>query len=242
MTNLHTTLKQRHCFANKGASSQSYGFSGSHVWMWELDLKESWAPKNWCFWTVELDKALENPLDSKEIKPVNPKGNKPWIVFLMWRADSLKKILMLGKIEGRRRKMTEDEMVGWHHQLDGRWVWANSRSCCWIQMFGWHLQQSLGDSEGQRRCSPWGRKESDMTEWVGWTELKTCCCCCSVVQWCLTVCDPMDCSTPGFPCPNFLTSYFCIPIQYDERISFLFLVLVLEGLVGLHRTPQLQLL
>ena len=70
--------KQRHHFANKGLSSQSYGFSSSHVWMWELDHKEGWALKNWCFWTVVLEKTLESPLDSK-IKPVNPKGNQPWI-------------------------------------------------------------------------------------------------------------------------------------------------------------------
>ena len=71
--------KQRHYFANKGLSSQSYGFSSSHVWMWELDYKESWAPKNWCFWTVVLEKTLESPLDCKEIQPVRPKGNHSWI-------------------------------------------------------------------------------------------------------------------------------------------------------------------
>ena len=108
--------KQRHYFANKGPSSQSYGFSSSHVWMWELDHKESWALKNQCFWTVVLEKTLESPLDCKEIKPVNPKGNQPWILIgglmlklqyfghLMQRADSLEKTLMLGKIEGRRRR------------------------------------------------------------------------------------------------------------------------------------------
>ena len=71
--------KQRHYFADKGPSSQSYGFSCSHVWMWELDHKESWALKNWCFWTMVLEKILESPLNSKEIKPVNPKGNQSWI-------------------------------------------------------------------------------------------------------------------------------------------------------------------
>ena len=73
--------KQRHYFANKGQSSLSYGFSSSHVWMWELDYKESWALKNWCFWTMVLEKTLESPLDSKEIKPVNPKENQFWIVI-----------------------------------------------------------------------------------------------------------------------------------------------------------------
>ena len=71
--------KQRHHFANKGPSSQSCGFSSSHVWMWELDHKEGWAPKNWCFWIVVLKKTLENPLDCKKIKPVNPKGNQSWL-------------------------------------------------------------------------------------------------------------------------------------------------------------------
>ena len=97
---------------------QIYGFSSSHVWMWELDYKESWAPKNWCFWIVVLEKTLESPLDCKEIKSVNPKGNQPWIFIeglmlklklqyfgqLMQKADSLEKILRLGKIEGRWRR------------------------------------------------------------------------------------------------------------------------------------------
>ena len=110
--------KQRNYFDNKGPSSQSYGFSSSHVWMWELDYKESWAFKNWCFWTVVLEKTLESPLDSKEIQPVHPTGNQSRIVIgrtdieaetpilchLMQRTDSLEKTLMLGKIEGGRRR------------------------------------------------------------------------------------------------------------------------------------------
>ena len=79
ITNLDSIFKSRD-FANKGPSSQSYGFSSGHVWMWELDYKESWAPKNWCFWTVVLEKTLESPLDCKEIKPVHPKGNRSWII------------------------------------------------------------------------------------------------------------------------------------------------------------------
>ena len=107
--------KQRHYFANKGSSSQDDGFSSSHVWMWELDHKEWWAPKNWCFWTVMLEKTLESPLDCKEIKPVNPKGNQSWIVTgktdveaenpILWPPDvkgSFEKTLKLGTIEGRR--------------------------------------------------------------------------------------------------------------------------------------------
>ena len=81
--------KQRHPFADKGLHSQSYGFSGSHVQMWELDHKESWVLKNWCFWTIVLEKSLESPLASKEIKPANPKGNEPWIFFGRTDAETL---------------------------------------------------------------------------------------------------------------------------------------------------------
>ena len=108
--------KQGHHFANKGPSSQGYGFSRSHVWMWELDHKDGWVLKNWCFWIVVLEKTLESPLDSKEIKPVNPKGNYPEYSLeglmlklqsfghLIQRANLLEKTLMLGKIEDRRRR------------------------------------------------------------------------------------------------------------------------------------------
>ena len=117
--NLDSILKkQRHCFTNKGPSSQSYGFSSSHIQMWELDCEESLEPKNWCFWTVVLEKTLESPLDCKEIQPVYLKGDKSWIFIgrtdveaetpyfghLMWRAYSSEKALMLGKIEGRRKR------------------------------------------------------------------------------------------------------------------------------------------
>ena len=109
--------KQRHYFVNKGPSCQGYGFSSSHVWMWEIDYKESWAPKNWYFWTVVLKKTLESPLDCKEIQPVHPKEISPEYSLeglmlklklqhfghLMQRVDSLEKTLMLGKIEGGRR-------------------------------------------------------------------------------------------------------------------------------------------
>ena len=104
--------KQRRYFANKGPSSQSYGFSSSPVWMWELDYKESWALKNLCFWTVVLEKILESLLDCKEIHPVHPKGNQSWIFIgrtdveaegpKLWSPDT--KTLMLGKIEGRKRR------------------------------------------------------------------------------------------------------------------------------------------
>ena len=126
--------KKRHYFANKDLSSQSYDFSSIHVWMWELDYKESWALKNWCFWTVVLEKTLESPLDSKEIQPIHPKGNQSWIFIgradaeaetpILWPPDA-KNWLFWKDPDARkdwRRKekgMTEDEMVGWHHWLIG---------------------------------------------------------------------------------------------------------------------------
>ena len=124
--------KQRHYFTNKGLSSQSYGFYSSHVWMWELDSKESWTPKNWCFWTVVLEKTLESPLDCKEIEPVHPKGNQSWIFIGRTDAEAETPILWppyaknwliwkdpdAGKDwEQEEKGMAEDEMVGWHHWL-----------------------------------------------------------------------------------------------------------------------------
>ena len=135
--------KQRHYFADKGPHSQSYGFSSSHVWMWELDHKENWAPKNWCFCTVVLEKTLKSPLDYKELKPVNPKGNQSWISLeglmlklklqyfghLMCRADSLEKTLMLGKIEGQRRR--ERQRTRWLEGITNQWTWIWSSSGRW---------------------------------------------------------------------------------------------------------------
>ena len=134
--------KQRLYFAN-GLSSQSYGFSSSRVWMWELDYKESWVLKNWCFWTVVLEKTLESPLDGKEIQPVNPKGNQSWIFIgrtdaevetpifghLMWKTDSLEKILMLRKIEKAGGEEEDRGWDGWMLSLTRwTWVWASSGS------------------------------------------------------------------------------------------------------------------
>ena len=157
------TKKQRHYFADKGASSQSYGFSGHHAWMWELDHREGWALKNWCFWTVV--KTLESPLDYKEIKPVNPKRNQPWKCIgrtdaeaeapILWPPD-VKNWLIgkdpdAGKDRGQEEKgMTEDEMVGWHHRLDAH-----------------EFEQAPGAGDGQGRLTcygPWSLTESDMTE------------------------------------------------------------------------------
>ena len=155
--------KQRYRFADKGLYSQSCSFSSSHVRMWELDHKEGWALKNWCFCTVVLEKTLESPLDSKEIKPVSLKGNQPWIFIgridaeaetpILWLPDLKKQLIRkepdAGKDWGPEKGMTEDEMVGWHHWLNGH-----------------EFEQTLGDSEGQGSlafCSPWSCKELDMT-------------------------------------------------------------------------------
>ena len=143
--------KQRHYFTNKGPSSQSYGFSSSHVWMWVLDCKESAVSKNWYFWTVVLEKTLESPLDCKEIQPVHPKGDQSWIfirradaeaaVPIPWPPDAknwlIWKIPDAGKDWRREEKgMTEDEMVGWHHQLDGHEFWVSSRHWWWTRKPG----------------------------------------------------------------------------------------------------------
>ena len=158
--------KQRHYFANKGLSSQSYGFPNSHVWMWELDYKETWAPKNRWFWTVVLEKTLENLLDCKEIQWVYPKGNHSWIfigrtdveaeTWILWPTDA--KNWLIGKDPDagqdwrQEKRVTEDEMVGWHHRHE--------------------FEQALGFGNGQgilACCSPWGRKESDMAKWLNRT-------------------------------------------------------------------------
>ena len=126
--------KQRLYFANKGLSSQGYGVSSGHVWMSELDYKESWAVKNWCFWTVVLEKTLESPLDGKEIQPVCPKGNQSWIFIgradveaetpILWPPDAETWLIWKDPDAGKdwrqeEKGMTEDEMVGWNHRLNG---------------------------------------------------------------------------------------------------------------------------
>ena len=160
------------CFVNRGPSKQGYGFSGGHVWMWELDYKESWAQKNWCFWTVVLEKTLESPLDCKEIQPVHPEGDQSWVFIgrtdaeaetpILWPPDVKSWLIWkdpdAGKNWGQEEKgMTEDEMVGWHRRLDGHG-------------FGW----TPGVGDGQKSlacCGSWGRKESGTTERMNWTEL-----------------------------------------------------------------------
>ena len=163
--------KQRHYFVYKGPYSQSCVFSSSHVWMWALDHKEGWALKNWYFQTVVLNKTLESTLDCKELKPVNPKGNQLWIFTgrndaeseapILWPPDA--KNLLIGKDpdDGKdwrqeEKGTTEDEMAGWHHQLDGR-------ESEWTP--------GVGDGQGGLECcDSWGRKELDTTEQLNWTE------------------------------------------------------------------------
>ena len=140
--------------------------------MWELDYKESWVPKNWFFWTVVLEKTLESLLDYKEIQPVHPKGNQSWIFIgrtdaeaetpIIWPPDAknwlTRKDPDAGEDWMQEKGMTKDEMVGWHHWLDGH-----------------EFEQAPEDGKGKVNlacCSPWGHKESDMTEWLNWTELK----------------------------------------------------------------------
>jgi len=135
--------------------------------MWELDHKESWAQKNWCFWTVVLEKTLESPLDCKEIKPVHPKGYQCWVFIgrtdaeaeapILWPSDTKSWLIGEDPDAGKdwrqeEKGMTEDEMLGWHHQLDGH-----------------EFEQAPRDGHGQGGlvcCSPWGCKELDTTEWL----------------------------------------------------------------------------
>ena len=162
--------KQRYYFANKVPSHQGYGFSSSHVWMWKLEYKESWTLKNWCFWTVVMEKTLESPLNTKKIHSVHPKENQSWIFIgrtdaeaetpILWWPDAKKwliwKALDAGKDWGQEEKgMTEDEMVGWHRWLDGHeFEWAPAD----------------GDGQGSLACcSPAGCKELDVSS--DWTEL-----------------------------------------------------------------------
>ena len=162
--------KQRHYFANKGPSSQGYGFSSSHVWRWELNYKESWAPKNWCFWTVVMEKTLESPLDCKEIQAVQPKGNQSWIFIGRTDAEAETPILLLPDAKNwliwkdpvagedwrqEEKGRTEDEVIGWYHWLNGH-----------------EFEQALGVSDGQGgRAAVHGVTKSQ-TRLSNWTELK----------------------------------------------------------------------
>ena len=166
MTYLDSILKSRDIILpTKGLSSQSYGFPSSHVWMWELHYKESWALKNRCFWTVVLEKTLESPLECKEIQQVHPKGSQSWIVIgrtdaedetpILWPPDAKNWLTEKDPDAGKdwrqeEKGLADDDMVGWYHQLDEH-----------------EFEQAPGVGYGWGSlvcCSPWGRKESDMTE------------------------------------------------------------------------------
>ena len=174
MINLDNVLKSRNITLPTKVclSSQSYGFSSSHVWIWELDHKEGWMLKNWCFWTVVLEQTPENPLDCKEIQPVNPKGNQSWIFIgrtdaeapILWPPDARSRLIGKDPDAGKdwrqeKKGTTEEEVVGWHHRLNGP-----------------AFEQALdGERQGSPECcSPWGHKESDTTErlnnnnWISW--------------------------------------------------------------------------
>ena len=158
---------------NLDPSSQGYGFSSGHVWMWELDCEESWAPKNWCFWTVVLEKTLESPLDFKEIQPVHSEGDQSWVFFgrndakaespVLWpphvKSWLIGKDSDAGRDWGQEEKgTTEDELAGLHHWLDR----------CESE---WTL--GVGDGQGGLACcNSWGCKDSDMTERMNlnWTD------------------------------------------------------------------------
>ena len=168
------TKKQRHYLASKNLSSQSFVFSSSHVWLWELDYKESWVLKNWCFWTVVLEKTLESLLDCNDIQPVHPKENQFWILIgrtdaeaeaqapILWLPDVKNKLIGKDPDAGKdwrqeEKGIAEDEMIGWYHRLNER---------------EFESTPGVGDGLGGLVCcGPWGHKESDTTEWQNWLNL-----------------------------------------------------------------------
>ena len=163
MTNLDSTLKNRDITLPTKVCLVKASFSSSHVWMWELDSKESWALKNWCFSTVVLEKILESPLNCKEIQPVHPKGNQSWIFIGRTDAGAETPILWCEELTHGRdpdaekdwrqeeKGMIEDEIVWWHHQL---------------HRLEFEQARGFGDGQGSLACcSPWGHKESEMTKW-----------------------------------------------------------------------------
>ena len=153
--------KQRHYFSNKGLSHQGYGVSNSHVWIWELVHKNCWALKNWCFWTVVLEKTLESPLDRRRsnqsiLKEISPESSSEGLMLkLLWPPNAKNWLIQKDPDDGNNwrqeeKGMTEGEMTGWHHQLNGH-----------------EFEQAPGDGDGQAGlacCSPWGPKELVMNE------------------------------------------------------------------------------
>ena len=165
--------KQTHHFADKGLYSQSYGFSSSHVWMWELDHKEGWPPKNWCFWIVVPEKTLESSLARKKIKPVNPKGNQPWIFIeridakteapILWLPEAMSQITGRFWCWERLKAGGKGDDRGWDGWMTSptRWTWVcvNSGSWWWTGRPG--MLQFMGSQ----------RVVHDWTTELNWTEL-----------------------------------------------------------------------
>ena len=163
-----------HGLSSPWGHKERHGFSSSHVWMWESDHKESWALKNWYFWTVVLEKTLESPLDCKEIQPVHPKGDQSWIFIGRTDAETEASILQppdaknwltgkdsdTGKDWKQVKGTTEDKMGGWYHWLDGH---------------EFEQPPGVGDGQGSLACcSPWGHKELDTTKQLHWTQSHYC--------------------------------------------------------------------
>ena len=187
------------------------------LWIWELDYKESWAPKNWCFWTVVLENTLESPLDCKEIKPVHSKGNQSWIFIgraeaetpIRWPSDAKNWLIWkdpdAGKDWRQEKWTTEGEMVGWYHWLNGH-----------------EFEHTLGDGDGQRGlacCSPWGCKESDPTEWLNWRCFLVLLVIMSLTIWLFEFVI------------YFLCMYVCMCVCVCQSSSFLISSIVLESML-----------
>ena len=165
--------KQRYYFSNKGLSSQGYGFSSSHVWMRELDYKESWTPKNRCFWTVVLEKTLESPLDYKEIQPDHPKGDQSWVFIGRSDVEAETPILqppnvkswLIGKDPDAGKDWGQEEKV----MTEDRWLDGITDS---MDMSLGGLRELVLGREDLACYSSWGHKELDTTERLNWTELR----------------------------------------------------------------------
>ena len=215
MTNLDSILKSIDITVpTKVRLVKDMFFPSSHVWMWELNYKESWVPRNCCFWTVVLEKTLESLLDSKEMQPVHSKGNQSWI--LIGRTDAEAETLILSPHDVKNwlickdpdagkdwrweeKGTTEGEMVGWHHRLNGH-----------------EFEQTLGVGDGQRGlacCDSWGHKESDTTEWLNWTELNfyVCNAYSSFITYKLKFSELLPVSETSYACgftTNFISTLF----------------------------------
>ena len=178
MTNLDSVLKSRDNFSDKGPDAQSYGFSSSHVWIWELDHRAGWVPKNWCFQTVVLEETLESPLDCKEIKPVNLTGNWSWIFIrrtdakaetpVLWPPDAKNWLIGKDPDAGKdwrqeEKGTTEDEMVGWHH-------WPKDMSLS-------KLLETVKDRvAGMLQSMGWQKFRHDLSTELNWTHTGRCVC------------------------------------------------------------------